>query len=64
MRLRRLKDLLASRLMLSATVFSALLVVFIAIGLFLKAKPILSIQPLSTLLFSSSWHPLNGEFGL
>jgi phosphate transport system permease protein len=64
MRLRRLKDLLASRLMLSATVFSALLVVLIAIGLFLKAKPILSIQPLSTLLFSSSWHPLNGEFGL
>jgi phosphate transport system permease protein len=64
MRLRRLKDLLASRLMLSATVFSALLVVFIAIGLFLKSRSILSIQPLNKLLFSSSWHPLNGEFGL
>jgi phosphate transport system permease protein len=64
MRFRRLKDILASRLMLSATVFSALLVVLIAVGLFLKARPIFAIQSLDKLLFSSSWHPLNGEFGL
>jgi phosphate transport system permease protein len=64
MRFRRLKDFLASRLMLSATVFSALLVIVIAVGLYLKSRPILSVQPLSNLLFSSSWHPLNGEFGL
>ena len=64
MRFRRLKDFFASRLMLSATVFSALLVIAIAIGLYLKSRPVLSVQPLSTLLFSSSWHPLNGEFGL
>ena len=64
MRFRKLKDIVASRLMLSATVFSALLVVFIAVGLFLKARPIFAIQSLNKLLFSSSWHPLNGEFGL
>jgi len=64
MRFRRLKDLVASRLMLSMTVFSALLVVFIAVGLFLKSRPIFAIQSLDKLLFSSSWHPLNGEFGL
>lgn len=64
MRFRRLKDILASRLMLSATVFSALLVVLIAVGLSLKSRPIFAIQSLDKLLFSSSWHPLNGEFGL
>ncbi len=63
-RFRRLKDLLASRLMLSATLFSALLVVFIAVGLFQKSRPILEIQSLGELLFSSAWHPLKGEFGL
>jgi len=64
MRFRRLKDIVSSRLMLSATVFSALLVVLIAVGLFLKSRPIFAIQSLDKLLFSSSWHPLNGEFGL
>jgi phosphate transport system permease protein len=64
MRFRRLNDLLASRLMLAATAFSALLIVLIGIGLYLKSRPVLSVQPLSNLLFSSSWHPLNGEFGL
>jgi phosphate transport system permease protein len=64
MRFRRLKDFLASRLMLSATIFSALLVILIAVGLYLESRPILSVQPLSKLLFSSSWHPLAGEFGL
>jgi len=64
MHLRRVKDLLASRLMLSATIFSALLVVIIAVGLLLRSRPVLSLEPLNRLLFSSSWHPLNGEFGL
>jgi phosphate transport system permease protein len=41
-----------------------LLVILIAVGLYLESRPILSVQPLSKLLFSSSWHPLNGEFGL
>jgi len=63
MRFRRVKDLLASRLMLAATVFSALLVVLIAVGLFQKSRPILAMKPLGELLFSSSWRPWSGEFG-
>lgn len=35
----------------------------IAVVLFLKAKPILTIKPISHLLLSSTWHPLKGEFG-
>jgi phosphate transport system permease protein len=64
MRFRKLKDLLASRLMLAVTVFSTLLVVLIAVGLFQKSRPILGLQPLSKLLFSSAWNPLEGEVGL
>jgi phosphate transport system permease protein len=63
MRLRILKDLLSSRLMLAATLFSALLIVFITIGLLIKSGPILQHKSLSELLFSSSWHPMKGEFG-
>jgi phosphate transport system permease protein len=61
---RKLKDLLASRLMLLATVFSSLIVFIIAVVLFQRSRPILATHPLSELLFSSSWHPLKGEFGL
>ena len=64
MRFRRLKDLIASRFMLGATIFSVLLVVLIAAGLLQKSMPILAIRPLTELLFSSSWRPLSGEFGL
>lgn len=63
-RFRTLKDVLAKRLMLALTVFAALLVVLIAVGLIQKSRPILSIEPITDLLFSSSWHPLKGEFGL
>jgi phosphate transport system permease protein len=64
MRFRRLKDLVASRFMLAATIFSALVVVLIAVGLLQKSRPVLAMKPLTDLLFSSSWHPLSGEFGL
>jgi len=60
---RRLKDLLASRIMLLATVSSSPIVFIMAFALFYRSRPILATQPLSELLFSSSWHPLEGEFG-
>ena len=60
---RRLKDLLASRFMLLATVSSSLIVFIIAFTLFNRSRPILATQPLSELLLSSSWHPLQGDFG-
>jgi phosphate transport system permease protein len=59
---RRLKELFASRLMLLVALFSSLLVLIIIAALCLKARPILATYPLSK-LFSSSWHPLRGEFG-
>jgi len=60
---RRLKDLLASKIMLLATISSSLIVFIMAFALFYRSRPILATQPLSELLFSSSWHPLEGEFG-
>lgn len=35
----------------------------IAFGLYQKSRPILATKSLSELLFSTSWHPLRGEFG-
>jgi phosphate transport system permease protein len=40
------------------------LVLFIATGLFIKARPILAIKPLADILLSETWHPLKGEFGM
>jgi len=63
MNTRRLKNLIASKLMFSATILSSLIVFIIAFALFQKSMPILTTQPLSKLLLSSSWHPWKGEFG-
>jgi len=60
---RRVKDLLASKIMLALTIFSALIILLMVIGLFLKSKPILASQPLSELFFSSKWRPFRGHFG-
>ncbi len=60
---RLLKDKLASKFMLFLTVFSGLIVFLMAFGLYQRARPILTIKPLTELLFSTSWHPLRGEFG-
>lgn len=60
---RRLKDILASRLMLLVTVFSSIIVFLILVGLFQRSRPILATNSLGELLLSSSWHPLDGEFG-
>jgi phosphate transport system permease protein len=45
------------------TVFSGLIVLAVALGLYLKARPVLALKPIRKLLFSSSWHPLKGQFG-
>jgi len=64
MNTRKLKNLVASKLMLSTTILSGLLVFVIASILFQRSILILTTHPLSKLLFSSSWHPWRGEFGL
>jgi len=61
---RPLKDLWARRGMSLLSLLPGLLVLLIVLGLFLKSKAILGVQPLSRLLFGTDWHPLQGHFGL
>lgn len=60
---RQLKDRFAGRLMGALTAFTAALVLLIALGLLVRAQPLLNIKPLGELLTTSDWHPLRGEFG-
>ncbi len=60
---RASKDRLAGGLLKTLTVFGSLLVFLIALGLYLRSRPILAMKPLAELLFSTSWHPLRGDFG-
>lgn len=61
---RRVKDLIAKRLLF--LVSSAMVSIFFIMGLtlYLRAKPIINQKNIKELILSSSWHPLNGEFGL
>jgi phosphate transport system permease protein len=63
MNVRKLKDNISSRLMLAATVFACLLFFLMLIGLYIRASPILSLVPITDLLFSSEWGPSDGKFG-
>ena len=60
---RKLRELVASKLMLSATILSSLIVIAIALVLLQKSTFILTTHSLSELLLSSSWHPSENEFG-
>jgi len=60
---RRVKDLVASKFMFLTTILSSLIAFIIAFALFQRSTLILTTQPLSELLLSSSWHPWAGEFG-
>lgn len=63
MNIRLLKDRTARDSMLVLTLLSIVMVADIAIGLYLKSKPVLESESLWTLLFSSEWKPLKGRFG-
>ena len=58
------KDLFARVVMRSSIIFIHALAFTIFIGLLIKSSPIISQTSLSELLFSSTWHPMKGEFGL
>jgi phosphate transport system permease protein len=60
---RSLKDRLASRLMFLVAFSSSLIVFLMGLALYVRARPIFTAKPLGELIFSSSWHPLKGEFG-
>ncbi len=61
--MRLVKDYLAWKSIRLSLVIANGLCFFVALILFVKSLPILSLKPLSSILFSSSWHPLKGEFG-
>lgn len=46
------------------TVIPGFIVLLMLFGLFQKSRPIFALKSFSSLLFSSNWHPLRGEFGL
>jgi phosphate transport system permease protein len=60
---RRMRDLLAGRIMGLLSLVPVILVPCIAIALYLRARPIFVAKPLQDLLFSKTWRPLSGEFG-
>jgi len=61
---RTAKDRIATRFFFILTIGCCLLVVALAAGLYWKSRPLLAIQPISGILFSSDWAPGNGHFGL
>jgi len=61
---RALKDLMARRLMFVLTFLPGSVVLLMLLALFGKARAILALKPVSSLLFSSAWSPFKGEFGL
>ena len=61
---RRFKDVFASKLMFLLCVFVLSLAFLMAFGLYQRSKPILAIKSVKELLFSSKWHPTQGQFGL
>jgi phosphate transport system permease protein len=63
MQWRRLKDSVTTKSMRLVLVLVNSLLLVLALGLFMKARPILGRESILDLLFSSSWHPLREEFG-
>jgi phosphate transport system permease protein len=60
---RYFRDRVISSTLFVPAAFSAILVIVMVITLFAKSVPILLMEPLTDLLFSSSWQPVAGNFG-
>ena len=63
MSVRRSKDRFATFSIRLSLIFVNAIAFVIAVILFIKSKPILAKTTLSHLLFSTSWHPIRGDFG-
>ncbi|MCL5105267.1 MAG: phosphate ABC transporter permease subunit PstC [Armatimonadetes bacterium] len=61
---RRIFELVFSKTMLAATLFSSLLVLVIGVALYLKSRPLLESKSLAALLLGDKWQPSAGLFGL
>ncbi|MBR3558607.1 MAG: phosphate ABC transporter permease subunit PstC [Bacteroidales bacterium] len=60
---RIIKDKTAGATMLTLTILSIVFVVVMFVGLYLKSVPVLEGKSMWSLLSSSEWKPLKGEFG-
>ncbi len=60
---RLLKERIAGTAMLVLTAVSILLTAAIGIGLYIRSEPLLARHSLGSLLTSSVWKPMKGEFG-
>lgn len=60
---RIIKDKTAGATMLTLTILSIVFVVVMFVGLYLKSMPVLEGKSMWSLLSSSEWKPLKGEFG-
>ncbi len=63
LRRRIVKDKMAQGLMCSLTILSILFVLVMAVGLYLKSVPVLEGRSFVSLITSSEWKPMKGEFG-
>ena len=60
---RLIKDKTAKATMFILTIVAILFVIVMAVGLYLKSAPVLHEKSLWTLISSSEWKPIKGEFG-
>ena len=60
---RIIKDKTAEGVMFTLTIISILFVVVMFVGLYLKSAPVLEDKSLWSLISSSEWKPMKGEFG-
>ncbi|MCX6667653.1 MAG: phosphate ABC transporter permease subunit PstC [Euryarchaeota archaeon] len=64
MNTRKLRDFVGTKLMLAATLFASILFFSIFILLLFKSSLVLGTEPITEILFSSTWNPDNNQFGL
>ena len=64
MNIRQFKDSIAQRLMFLFCLMVLSIVFLIGFGLYQRAQPVLAVSGIKQLLFSSHWHPTQGQFGL
>lgn len=61
--IRLKKNSAAKKITLLLAVVASLIVFLMLFGLFVRSRPILAVKSFNELFFSTSWHPLRGEFG-
>lgn len=64
MNTRKLRDFIGTKLMLIATLFASILFFLILILLLFKSSLVLQTESITEILFSSTWNPDRGQFGL